>query len=58
MKIKIFVKQLCLTKNRAKILEFSQYQKSDKARFIIYADLKSVIEKVDERRNIPENSST
>ena len=30
-----------------KILEFSQYQKSDKAPFIIYADLKCLIEKTD-----------
>ena len=30
-----------------KILEFNQYQKSDKATFIIYADIESVIEKID-----------
>ena len=29
-----------------KILEFNQYQKSDKAPFIIYADLDSLIEKI------------
>ena len=28
-----------------KILEFNQYQKSDKAPFIIYADLECIIEK-------------
>ena len=28
-----------------KILEFNQYQKSDKAPFIIYVDLKCIIEK-------------
>ena len=41
-----------------KILEFNQYQKSDKAPFIIYADLECLIEKIDECKNIPENSST
>ena len=29
-----------------KILEFNQYQKSDKAPFIIYLDLECIIEKV------------
>ena len=29
------------------ILELNQYQKSDKASFIIYADLECVIEKID-----------
>ena len=40
-----------------KILEFNQYQKSDKAPFIIYADLECLIEKIDGRKNNPENSS-
>ena len=39
-------------------LEFNQYQKSDKAPFIIYADLECVIEKIDRCKNNPENSST
>ena len=30
-----------------KILEFYQYQKPDNAPFIIYADLESLIEKID-----------
>ena len=30
-----------------KILEFSQYQKSDKASFIIYADLECILKKND-----------
>ena len=38
-----------------KILEFDQYQKFDKAPFIIYADLECII---DGCKNIPENSST
>ena len=41
-----------------KILEFNQYQKSDKALFITYADLECKIEKIDGCKNNPENSST
>ena len=41
-----------------KILEFNQYQKSDKAPFIIYVDLECIIEKTDGCKNNPENSST
>ena len=41
-----------------KILEFNQYQKSNKAPFIIYADLECIIEKIDGCKNNPENSST
>ena len=33
-----------------KILEFNQYQKSDKTPFIIYADFESLIEKIDRSR--------
>ena len=40
-----------------KILEFNQYQKSDKAPFISYADLQWIIEKIDGYKNDPENSS-
>ena len=41
-----------------KVLEFDQYQKSEKAPFVIYADLKYLIEKIDGCKNNPENSST
>ena len=41
-----------------KILEFNQYQKSDKEPFIIYADLECIIEKIDGCKNNPGNSST
>ena len=41
-----------------KILEFNQYQKSDKAPFIIYANLECIIEKIDGCKNTPENLST
>ena len=40
-----------------KILEFNQHKKSDKAPFIIYADLEYIIEKTDRCKNNPENSS-
>ena len=41
-----------------KMLEFNQYQKSDKARFIIYADLEFIIENIDGCKINHENSST
>ena len=41
-----------------KILEFNQYQKSDKALFIIHVDLECLIKKIDGCKNNPENSST
>ena len=40
------------------ILEFNQYQKSDKAPFVIYPDLECLIEKIDRCKNIPENLFT
>ena len=40
-----------------KILEFNQYKKSDKAPFIIYADIECVIENIDGCKNNTENSS-
>ena len=40
-----------------KILEFNQHQKSDKAPFLIYADLACIIEKTDGSKNNPKNSS-
>ena len=41
-----------------KILQFYQYQKSEKASFIICADLACLIEKTDECKNNLRNSST
>ena len=41
-----------------KILKLSQYQKSDEAPFIIYADLECILEKIDGWKNNPKNSST
>ena len=40
------------------ILEFNQYQKSDKAPFIIYAYLECIKGKIDGCKNNPENLST
>ena len=45
MKIKIFA--IIMPSEDTKILEFDQYQTSDKAPFIIYADLECIIEKND-----------
>ena len=39
-----------------KILEFNQYQKYDKAPYIIYADPECLIGKIDGSKNNPENS--
>ena len=41
-----------------KVLEFDQYQKHEKAPFIIYADLECLIEKIDGCKSNLENSST
>ena len=41
-----------------KILKFNPYQKSNKATFIIYADLECLREKIDECKNNPKSSST
>ena len=50
MKIKYFGEIVILSQD-TKILEFSQYRKSDKTRFIIYADLESFIVKTDACKN-------
>ena len=57
-------KKLCENKDfcndimPSEILEFDQYQKSDKAPFIIYADLECIIEKTDRCKNNTEKLST
>ena len=60
-------KRLCKNKNfcnitipsgDTKILEFNQYQQSEIAPFIIYADLECLIETVDGCKNNPGNSAT
>ena len=39
-----------------KILEFDQHKESDKAPFIIFADLECILENIDGCKNNPENS--
>ena len=60
-------KKVCKNKNfcnvlmrseDTKILEFDQYQKSDKAPFVNYSDLERIIKKIDECKNNSENLST
>ena len=41
-----------------KVLEFNQYQKSDKEAFIIYGNRECLIENTDGWKNNSENSST
>ena len=55
------VKDFCnvnMPYNDTKISEFNQYQKSDKAPFIVYADLECIIVKIGGCKNNPENLST
>ena len=47
-----------MSSEKTKILDFNQYQKSDKAPFIFYAYLECIIKKIDGYKNNPESSST
>ena len=49
---------IIIPSENTKILEFDQNQKSDKARFIIYADHESMLKKICRCKNNPENLST
>ena len=49
---------LIMPSDDTKILECNQYQKSDKAPFIIYADLENLIGKTDRCKSSPQNSFT
>ena len=54
-------KDLCeivMSSEKNNILELNQYMKSDKMPYIIYADIESLIKKIDGCANNPENSST
>ena len=51
-------RSVIMTSEGIKKLEFDQYQKSDKAPFIFYADLECIIEATDRCKKNPENSST
>ena len=48
---------ILMSSEETKMLEFSQYRKSDKVPFIIYADLESLIAKIDGCKNNPEKPS-
>ena len=50
--------EISMTSETDKILEFKQYMKSDKMPYIIYADIESLIRKIDGCGNNPEKSST
>ena len=61
------IKKLCKNKDSCnviitfedtKILAFNQYQKSDKASFIICVDVECIIEKIDGCKNNAEHSCT
>ena len=43
---------------KVKVLEFNQYMKSDKMPYLIYADIESLIRKIDGCANNPKDSST
>ena len=47
---------ITLRSDGTKILEFNQYQKRDKAPFIIYAHVETLIEKIDGCTNNPKKS--
>ena len=49
---------IAMPSETANTLEINQYMKSDKMPYIIYADTKSLIKKIDGCVNNPENSST
>ena len=56
-KTKVFCGSV-MSSEKDKILEFNEYIKSDKMPYIIYADMESLIKKIDGCENNPENSST
>ena len=47
-----------MSSKNTKISKLNQYQKSDKAPFIIYTDLECIIEKIVGCKNNPKNLST
>ena len=49
---------IVMPSEKNQILKFNQYMKSDKMPYIIYADIESLITKIDECTNNPEKSST
>ena len=49
---------IVISSEETKILEFNQYQNSDKVSFLIYLYRECLIEKIDGYKNNPENSAT
>ena len=49
---------MILLSEGTKILEFNQYQKSNKVPFIIHAGFEFIIQKINGFKNNPDNSST
>ena len=49
---------ILIPSEETKILDFNQYQKFDKAPFVIYEDAKCLTEKIDGCKNNPENAPT
>ena len=49
---------IAMPSEKDNILDFNQYMNSDKIPYIIYADIKSLIKKIDGSANNPEKSST
>ena len=50
--------RIAIPSQKDNILQFNQYMKSDKIPYIIYADLESLIKKIDGYANNPKKSST
>ena len=50
--------RILMPSEKDKILEFNQYIKSDKMPYIVYADMESLVKKIDGCANNPENSLT
>ena len=50
--------EIVMPAEKDNILEFNQYMKLDKMPYIFYADIESLIKKVDRCADNPENSST
>ena len=46
---------IIMLSKHTKILEFNQYQKPDKASFIIYSGLELLIEKIDRHKKVGEH---
>ena len=55
---KICKPEILMPSEKDNILEFKQYMKSDKIPYINYADIESLIRKLDGCANNPDNSST